>query len=347
MRNTFFLSAISLAFLFLITPVFAQTSPSSQTGTFNFSTNYSALTSNVGKGGASLTVNPQYPAPGDTVSFSLQDFQDNLNLATITWTINGKTVSSGQGNSEFQTTAGPAGSSQVVQATITTQNGTTITKSVTISPASVDLLWQAHSYVPPFYKGKALFPLEGVVTVVAFPSFALNNPSSAVYSWKIGGQARPDISGPGKDTITLTGSILLQPIDVEVTVTSQDGSVTAQNNMSLTGTSPVVALYEDSPLYGLLFNESLGTTITLNGQTGLTVEPYFVDSTAPYTNTADFQWSMNNQTISGQNSQTLNVSPPAGQTGNTSVSVTATSNTTPIQTGSANISVNFGNNNNG
>jgi len=184
-----------------------------------------------------MTMSPQYPAPGDTVTFTLQDFQDDLNVASVAWTVNGTQKSSGVGQTSFQVTAGAVGSRATVTATVTTAKGATLIQSGTIIPAGVDLLWQAHSYVPPFYLGKALFPFQGTITVTAMPTFALTNPKNAVYKWQLDGGAMSDVSGSGKNTITLTGSILLKPINLSVTVQSADGSLMAQNSITLTGTT--------------------------------------------------------------------------------------------------------------
>ncbi len=324
---------------------FAQTTNSN---VLNIPSNYyNNLTSSVGQGGISLSVSPQYASPGEVISFSLQDFQDNLNAATIVWMVNGVKMSSGVGDTSLQITAGNAGKTETIKAVVTLQDGTVITKNVSVTPATVDLLWQAHSYTPPFYLGKALFPYQGNVTITAMPTFALSQPTNAIYSWKIDNQAMSNISGFGKNTITLTGSILLKPINVTVTATSPDGSQSAQSSISLAGTNPSVILYQESPLYGLLLNEALGQNLTLTNQTGLDVMPYFFDISTPYTTQTSFSWTMNNQTISGQTGQILNVAPPSGQTGNSTVSVTVTNGTKAFQTGSASITIGFGGGNNG
>ncbi len=304
------------------------------------SVDFSALSS-LGQGGLSMTVSPQYPAPGTNVSFTLQDYQDDLNVATIVWTVNGTRQASGVGQASFQMTTGTTGSHSTVTATVTTTKGAVITQSATIVPAGVDLLWQAHSYVPPFYLGKALFPFQGTITVTAMPTFALTNPKNAVYTWQLDGGAMPDVSGSGKNTITLTGSILLKPINLSVTARSADGSLTAQNSITLTGTNPNVILYQESPLYGTLLNKALGSALSLAGQTGFNATPYFFDSTSPYTNTATFQWSINSTSVTSQTGQVLVVAPPANQSGTSSVAVTATNSAKPFQTGNVGVSVGF------
>ncbi len=340
MKKTLFVVTLSLIFLTSTSLAVAQTTGSSAGLNFN----YSALTSKVGQGGLSMSMSPQYPAPNEAVSFTLQDFQDDLNTAMIVWTVGGTVVSKGEGNSSFQITAGAAGSSETVGVSVTTSSGITLTKTITIKPAGVDLLWQAHSYVPPFYQGKALFPLQGTVTVTAMPTFALTNPQNAIYAWKLGCEALPDLSGLGKNVITLTGSILLRPIDLTVTVKSQNGSVGAQGSLSLTGINPAITFYQENSLYGILYNKAVGQNLSLTGQVGLDAEPYFFDTTAPYTSNTTFQWNMNGQNISNQTGHILNVAPPGGQSGNATVSVTATNPSKQIQSGSANVDVSFGSN---
>lgn len=347
MRKAFIVT-VEIFFLIFSFPVYFALAQTTNSTAPNIPSNYySNLTSSVGQGGINLSVSPQYSSPGEAVSFSLQDFQNDLNTATIVWIVNGTKISSGVGDTSLQITAGSANKAEIIKAIITFQNGTIITKNITIIPSTVDLLWQAHSYTPPFYLGKALFPYQGNLTITAMPSFSLSNPSDAIYSWKVDDQVMSGVSGFGKNTITLTGSILLKPINITVIATSLDGKQSAENSISLTGTSPSVIFYQESPLYGLLLNEALGPNITINNQVGLNAIPYFFDTSDPYTPNTSFSWAMNNQTIAGQSGQILNVAPPPSQNGNSTVSVSVTNNTKAFQTGSASIGINFGTGSNG
>src|SRR5581483_7862352 len=102
-------------------------------------------------------INPQNPAPNQPVTISLEAFGTDLNRADISWMVNGAVQKNGIGATSFNFTAGKAGSLYVIDIIILPVNGTKVTKEVTISPASVDIAWEASSYAPPFYEGKRLY----------------------------------------------------------------------------------------------------------------------------------------------------------------------------------------------
>src|ERR1035437_9361109 len=105
-----------------------------------------------------VSVSPEFPKAGDTVAIHLQSYSTPLDQAMISWIVGGVVVSKGYGLVDFSTTVGRVGSRSTVTSRIVTAGGSTVTRTVTVQPANVDLLWQATSYVPPFYQGKALYP---------------------------------------------------------------------------------------------------------------------------------------------------------------------------------------------
>ncbi len=295
-----------------------------------------------------MSMSPQYPVPGETVIFIAEDYTEDLRNSTLTWTVNGVTKDSGIGDVQFQMTAAGGGATETVGLTVSTQSGTVLQKSLSFTPESVDILWQAHSFVPPLYQGKALFPYEGTATFTAMPSFALNTPQKAVYSWSLGGSPLQNVSGYGKNTITLTQSILMKPLILSVVATSPDGSISAENSITLNGTAPVVVLYQDNLLYGMLLNQSIGTSngggFNLgSGQVSIRAIPYFFDSTAPFSSNTSFEWNMNGQTLANETGPVLTVAAPAGQSGSSAVSSTVSNPNSTFQTASANTSVTFTN----
>nr|MBA3551211.1 hypothetical protein [Patescibacteria group bacterium] len=116
-----------------------------------------------------ITVTPQNPRPGQKVTISLRSFSVDLERSEVTWGINGVVLQKGQALTSFIVTAGKSGTEQTVNVAVTTVNGSTLTQSVTIRSGDVEIIWQSKSYTPPFYKGKALYPIQGEITAVAVP----------------------------------------------------------------------------------------------------------------------------------------------------------------------------------
>ena len=77
-----------------------------------------------------------------------------------------------------------------------------------MQPTSVDVLWSAYSYTPPFYKGKALAPSRGSVVLVALPQLVTRNgspiePKNIIYTWSRRGVILGKSSGLGKNQVVL------------------------------------------------------------------------------------------------------------------------------------------------
>ena len=118
-----------------------------------------------------LTTNPEYPSANSNVTISLSTYSIDLGKAKISWLLDGNLSLEGVGKKTFSFTTGDTGSSSTIQVKIETADGNSVDKQLTITPANVDMLWEAYdSYVPPFYKGKKLGTGEGTYKVVALPS---------------------------------------------------------------------------------------------------------------------------------------------------------------------------------
>lgn len=248
----------------------------------------------------SVTTSPTLPQPNEEVSIRARSFSTDFNKAQITWYLNGVLIKEGLGEDEFSFTLGDAGEIALVDVAIQTQEGRNIQRNVLINPAEVDLIWEAkNSSVPPFYQGKALFPREGELRVVAMPNvYNLNgeqvSSNNLVYRWRVNGQNRSSESGVGKNSLTLTGPRLDQPINVSVEVESLDESVRAKNDIRVRSSAQRALIYENHPDYGATLNRAIKESGFIGETITLTTFPLFFESKPRMTN-LDFVWEVNNQ----------------------------------------------------
>ena len=121
-----------------------------------------------------VDISPNYPRPNETVSINLSLYTADLNSALITWYRDGESVLEGRGETRYSFQMGPVGKETKIEIQIELLGGTSFSKTFTLNPASVDLVWEADSYVPPFYKGKALHAMQGRLKIVAMPEFVKN-----------------------------------------------------------------------------------------------------------------------------------------------------------------------------
>lgn len=122
-----------------------------------------------------------------------------------------------------------------------------------IVPTNITLVWEAESYVPPFYKGKALMPDGGDARIVALLPSGVSEGSRISYTWRVDGVVDAQASGIGRNTYNLRSDIFGGQSLVVVEV---------HNGTSLIGSGAVriplaesqVLVYADAPLGGVLFN---------------------------------------------------------------------------------------------
>lgn len=132
-----------------------------------------------------------------------------------------------------------------------------------VQAQSVDLLWQGEGYVPPFYEGKNLWSKQSEITFFAVPQ-DLGNPSNLYYEWSKNGTVLGSLSGIGKNTLVLSDTVLSKPMRVLVQIIDQNEKTLALASATVAPREPELLIYENSPLYGYLFNREAGSTFTLN-----------------------------------------------------------------------------------
>ncbi|MES2224006.1 MAG: hypothetical protein V4469_03705 [Patescibacteria group bacterium] len=243
-----------------------------------------------------VTLDPSFPQPGEPITVTLDAYGVDLDNSNISWTANGTTILEGKGQKVLKTTAGKSGQITTIKAAIDAPNSKEVIKTVTINPQSVDIIWEADTYTPPFYKGKALFSAEEKVTFVAMPN--QTSAKNTIYKWSQDGEVLKDQSGFGKNTLPYEGDILAGQVDVSVETT--DGTQnTASNNISIAPTKPEVYMYEKNPLYGTLFNKELSTLFDLgtNQEGTLSIYPFFYGVTNRGDSKLTYNWSINNNPI--------------------------------------------------
>ncbi len=297
-----------------------------------------------------IQINPEFPKPNQNTTVSIKSFSIDLNTTTIIWSINGTKINSGKGLTSVVVQAGANGTTKEVAAAIITSSGLPIIKTITISPAEVDLVWDAHTYTPPFYKGKGLFPYQGEITVAALPNYVVNgvmaDPKTLVYTWETDSGVIGSASGYGKDSIRLQGSIILRPLNISVKVTSADSAVSFSGigRVSINPQAPVVLMYEDNPLYGTRYNQALGSSYDLkNAEIRVKAAPYYFSTPTAHDGTLlNYSWSINGSPVSQVNSTNMiTLRPPQGTSGASNVSVSIKSPTGLLQYAGSGVTMNF------
>lgn len=268
---------------------------------------------------------PDYPKPNETVSINLSLYTDDLSSANITWYQDGKMVLSGKGKTAYSFRAGLAGQETKIEIEVKLLDGASFSKTLSVNPAGVDLVWETNSYVPPFYEGKALHPRQGSLKLVAMPEFIVGgsriSPQNLVYQWSNGINVYQNQSGYGKNVIVVDGSILGKQENIKVLVTDPIDNLTAQSSIDITPVDPEIVFYQIDPYYGYLFDESLAGSFNLKtDEVQILAAPYYF--TKEQDGGLQYEWELNGQTLPDlSGSMTAVFRKPENQTGQSIISL--------------------------
>ena len=223
-------------------------------------------------GSLSLTTPSDSPEPGQVVTFTVTSYLFNINAATIVWVVDGKQVQKGIGFVTLDIQTPTLGKKKTITATAINVDGSSFTKSYVLSSGFVDVIMETDGYTPPLFKGKVPLVFQNTATIIAIPHLADSSgkeydPANLVYQWKKDdGTAYQSQSGYGKQSISLKGNIIPRPFYITVTASTRDGSAQAKNIINILPSSPSVSFYLDDPLYGPLFNKSIGDSLRIGSQ---------------------------------------------------------------------------------
>lgn len=241
-----------------------------------------------------LTATPKQPGAYESVMVRLESYSSNLNTLEVTWSLDGKVQKKGIGEKDFQFTTEGLGSVSTV--TVSTSE---FTKSITLRPAELDIVWQTNTYVPPFYKGKALDGRQSSMEFIALPSLfntngTLIDPKTLTYTWYRNGSVLGTLSGYGKQVISNGSGILLKPFTIEVEASTPDGSQKIRKGIEIQNIEPEVVFYENHPLYGIMYNRALPQEFSLlSKEISLVVAPYFFETNQRNNPSLSYDWQMN------------------------------------------------------
>jgi hypothetical protein len=268
------------------------------------------------------SITPDAPGPNDPVSISLHSYYLDLSNANIEWMLDGKTMSEGTGLTEVSTVAGAQGTEHDVTAIVTTPDGAGADVTIAIIPTSLDLLYDANSYVPPFYMGRAMPSSGTTINIQALPNFVTPEgkrltPDTIVYNWKQDGRVLKAFSGKGKSSLSVAASLPHDSTTVSVDAVSADGRLHGAASVRIPTVESAITLYQDHPLFGIQYYSAMGTPAFVpDTEMTFAVAPYFAPAHASNDPALQYTWQVNGMDVpinaSAPNEITIDASKSSG-----------------------------------
>ncbi len=242
-----------------------------------------------GGGALQLTLSPQSPTPHSVVVVSIDDYSVDTTGATISWYVDGTEQASSKNERSIRIGTGDVGDERTVRAVVTRNGASTLSSTRTILPTSVDIITEAHTYVPQFYKGRALQSKNSNVRAIVVVNDGTNKSQSAyTYKWLLDGAVL--FGGPtkGKNVIDVSLSTFGDG-ELSVEVTNDEGESVGKGITQISPVDPQIHFYEYSPLRGLSLREAKSPFTFVNDEITLFGEPYYLNSPI-HADRANFSW---------------------------------------------------------
>ena len=254
-----------------------------------------------------INVNPETPGQNEDVAVSIQSYAVDLNSSMITWYVDNNPVKSGIGEKNITTRTGDLGKTTTIHVVIADMNNIRYDKEFVLRPAEIDLLWEANTYTPPFYKGKALPTYQSVVKVVAILNVGTtsNNQFAYSYTWTTG--TRGLGNGYGKNTAILPMKYSGMKVPVSVRVRDTEGTLIGSAKQNILAVDPILAFYEQAPLLGSRFDHTLNGSIQTTGTSfRVRAVPYFFSNDNMANHDLVYSWKKDGvKIIQGSNPNSL------------------------------------------
>lgn len=248
-----------------------------------------------------IRADPPSPGPGEAVHLTVESPVYDLLHDNVSWTINGRAAAEGIGVTATDYVMNAKGDSLHVSVNVSDPVWGAAAQEVEIVPLQLDLLFDAPSYVPPFYRGRAMPSSGGTVRLQAVAHFKKDGAFVAdkdiTYIWKRNGQALGTISGLGRSSAVIDAPLPGDTDTITVRADAANGTLSATASVAIPSGEVALALYEDHPLFGVMFHQMLPERINLPSGTVVSAIPYFATITSLLDPTLRFNWTLNQSSV--------------------------------------------------
>lgn len=296
------------------------------------------------------SVVPETPGPNQEVTITVEGVGTFLGDATLTWSVDGAVAKQGAGERTFTLTTGALGSRTVVRVDIVSATEGRFSKTFTLAPSVVTMVWEADTSVPPLYRGKPLYSAGSPLKVIAYPTVFAGGSRIAKealsYRWIHNDEPVTQVSGAGRYTYSFTGDQLKNAETVSVEVYYGSAKV-AQGDVVIPAASPRAVLYQYDALRGPLYDSALPGGIALSGnEISFKAEPYYFSNVSKAANALAYEWQLNGSETTGPDAQrgilTLRQAGDGAGAATLGVTIQNYDSSTFVQTGEALLEIVFG-----
>jgi hypothetical protein len=246
-----------------------------------------------------IKTTPKTPGENQEVTIILEAYAVPLDSAKIIWYVNKDPQKEGIAEKTFTVRTGEFGQKITVDIVIFTAAGAKIDKQIIIAPAEIDILWEAQTYTPPFYKGKALPSFKSLVRVTAIPRYntLTSDPTQYNYKWTYN-RTQSVGGGLGKNSVVIPAGWSNSQVPIALETSLAETKWIGYENKNIPTSNPKLLFYEQAPLLGIQFDHALSGVNNVPGnEFAIHAVPYFFSTDNYLNNQLVYTWKINGNNI--------------------------------------------------
>lgn len=252
----------------------------------------------------SLSASPVTPSPGQTYTVTAATPLFDRESAHFSWEVRGipRSDLSGFGKNTITLLAGDVGNVTTISVTVSRTLEQGGSDTMIVRTADLALTWYAETYIPKWYKGKALPVQNSVVDIVALPTIILEGarvpPAKLVYHWSLDDEPNA-FSGVGEQVFRLKISPYSTNVNqVRVVIEDIEKRIRKEGQIFVTPENTRAIIYPYTPLGGGEWRAGEASlTSKKRGLLDVIIEPFFFPVISK--SSLQYSWRVNNQDISG------------------------------------------------
>jgi hypothetical protein len=246
-----------------------------------------------------IKTTPKTPGENQDVTISLEAYAADLDSAKIIWYVDKDPQKEGIAEKTFTVHTGELGQKMTVDIVIFTAAGAKIDKQIIIAPSEIDVLWEAQTFTPPFYKGKALPTFKSLIRVTAIPRWnALqSDPTQFSYKWTYN-RTQGVGGGLGRNSVVVLAGWPDSQVPIAVETTLPEAKWIGYENKTIPTSNPKLLFYEQAPLLGIQYDHALSGVSNVSGnEFAIHAVPYFFSTDNYLNNELVYTWKINRNNV--------------------------------------------------
>ncbi len=288
----------------------------------------------------SVEVVPTVPGPNQPVTINVESYSFDISRSILVWTANGRLALQGTGERSFTFETGSVGTESRIGLQITSPTGIIIERTFLFPISGLDVIVEADTYTPPFYRGRTLPTAGAVVRFVAIPQSPVAN---LMFRWEDDFEFMQAASGLGRNVMSTRPNEFSTGRIYGVEVSSSNGSVKARRQINISYEEPEVVFYEESPLRGVLYHKALTQQIELRSkEITVIAEPYYFSTLRRESPTLTYEWTLNGELTGVTPSPSLTLRQDTEGEGSAGITLSIQSLDRLLQAASAFFTLTFG-----